>query len=176
MPTAKIWIRTNHLPGVLDAGDGFWRRILAIPFTQQIPVAERIPDLDRRIIKGELSGVFNWIIEGAKQSLQKGLAAPPAVAAVTAEYRKETDVLGLWLDECCRPRPDGKVKVSDAFASYAGYCDTMGISAGSQMTFSRAMTARGVQRHQRTAVRRFVGFERLRPRLGLRFSPTTLKI
>ncbi|MGM5053305.1 phage/plasmid primase, P4 family [Rhizobium sp. 814_E9_N1_1] len=159
MPTAKIWIRTNHLPGVLDAGDGFWRRILAIPFTERILAAERIADLDRKIIQQELAGVFNWILEGVQKWRQSGLNAPLAVTAVTAEYRKETDLMGLWLEECCIERPNAKVKVSDAFESYADYCEKMGASAGTQMSFSRAMTSRGVRRDPRTAVRRFVGLE-----------------
>lgn len=159
MPTAKIWIRTNHLPGVLDAGDGFWRRILAIPFLEQIPAGERVPDLDRKIISEELPGVLNWILAGARDWRRSGLKPPRAVLAVTADYRKETDLMGLWLDECCVQKSDARVKVSDAFESYSGYCESMGASAGTQMSFSRAMTSRGIRRDPRTAVRRFVGFE-----------------
>ncbi|MGR9230036.1 phage/plasmid primase, P4 family [Rhizobium leguminosarum] len=159
MPTAKIWIRTNHLPGVLDPGDGFWRRILAVPFTEQIPAAERIPDLDRQIIENELPGVLNWIITGAQKWREIGLSPPRVVEDVTREYRHETDLMGLWLEECCVSRLDAQVLVSDAYASYSAFCEKNGVSSGSMMSFSRAMTSRGTRRHPGKAKRRFVGFE-----------------
>lgn len=168
MPTAKLWIRTNHLPGSLDAGDGFWRRCVPIPFTVQIPPAERIADLDSIIIAEELPGVLNWALVGAMAWAREGLRLPVAIRGEIDSYRQETDLLGMWLAERTEREPSARLKVAEAFRDYEDYCKGLGAHSGTAMTFSRAMTARGIKRAADTAVRRFVGL-RLRPRVGTSF-------
>ncbi|MGV8989154.1 MAG: DNA primase family protein [Cypionkella sp.] len=104
-PTHKLWIRTNHLPGSLDAGDGFWRRCVPIPFTVQIPEADLIRDLDKRIIATELPGVLNWALQGALEWTKGGLAVPVVITKSAQSYREETDVLGLWKMSGPSPMP-----------------------------------------------------------------------
>jgi putative DNA primase/helicase len=158
-PTHKLWIRTNHLPGSLDAGDGFWRRCIPIPFTVQIPEADLIRDLDNRIIATELPGVLNWALQGAMEWAKGGLAVPAVITKSAQSYREETDVLGLWMDERTKPDAKAKVPVREAFADYEDFCQSQGMSAGSAMTFSRAMTDRGAKRDShKGGGRRFIGF------------------
>ncbi|MCB8839493.1 phage/plasmid primase, P4 family [Aurantimonas sp. VKM B-3413] len=161
MPTAKIWLRTNHLPGSLDAGDGFWRRMIAIPFARQVPPEERIPDLDRRIIESELPGVLNWALEGARKWFDAGhkLNPPNEILAVVNDYREETDVLGMWIEERTKPDINCRVPVQMAWQNYKEYCEEKGISAGSGFIFSRAMTSRGMERSKsRKNGRQYQGF------------------
>lgn len=159
LPTHKLWIRTNHLPGSLDSGDGFWRRCIPIPFTVTIPDNEKIPDLDRKITAAELPGVMAWAVRGASEWSKQGLAVPRSVKGIIAEYREDTDILGMWMDERTIPNPDGKVAVGEAFSDYADYCKASGLSAGSKPTFSRAMTDKGIARAPGKTPRRFVGFD-----------------
>jgi putative DNA primase/helicase len=161
MPSAKIWLRTNHLPGSLDAGDGFWRRIFPIPFTVQIPSEKRIPSLDRRIIAGELSGVLNWAVTGARRWFEAGckLNPPAEILDIVSEYRSDTDVLGMWIAERTQADPQECVRVAEAWQSYQDFCREKNISSGSEPMFSRAMTARGVRRAaSRKNGRRYQGF------------------
>jgi putative DNA primase/helicase len=158
-PTQKLWIRTNHLPGSLDAGDGFWRRCVPIPFTVQIPEADLIRDLDKRIIATELPGVLNWALQGAMEWAKGGLAVPKVITQSAQAYREETDVLGLWMDERTKADAKAKVPVREAFSDYEDFCQSQGMSAGSAMTFSRAMTDRGAERDRhKGGGRRFIGF------------------
>lgn len=159
LPTHKLWIRTNHLPGSLDSGDGFWRRCIPIPFTVKIPDDEKIPDLDRKIISAELTGVMAWAVRGASEWSKQGLAVPRSVKAIISEYREDTDILGMWMDERTVPNPDGRVAIGEAFVDYAEYCKASGLSAGSKPTFSRAMTDKGIERAPGKTPRRFVGFD-----------------
>lgn len=166
MPTAKLWIRTNHLPGSLDAGDGFWRRCVPIPFTTQIAAGSRVPDLDRQIIAAELSGVLNWAVAGAVAWARGGLQVPRSIRGEVETYREETDLLGQWIAERTQRDPQSRVPVAEAFRDYEEFCRSLGANAGTAMTFSRAMTARGAKRdpHKGSGGRRFMGF-RLRERL-----------
>ncbi|TCM78334.1 putative DNA primase/helicase [Rhodovulum steppense] len=165
MPTAKLWIRTNHLPGSLDAGDGFWRRCVPIPFTTQIAAESRVPDLDRQIIAAELSGVLNWAVAGAVAWARGGLQVPRSIRGEVETYREETDLLGQWIAERTQRDPQSRVPVAEAFRDYEEFCRSLGANAGTAMTFSRAMSSRGVNRDpSRKQGRRFMGF-RLRERL-----------
>ncbi|OGV31935.1 MAG: hypothetical protein A3E88_07330 [Legionellales bacterium RIFCSPHIGHO2_12_FULL_35_11] len=42
----------------------YFRRFLIIPFQVTIPEAEQDKQLAQKIIKSELSGVFNWVLQG----------------------------------------------------------------------------------------------------------------
>lgn len=143
MPTHTLWVRGNYLPGVTDAGHGFWRRIVPILFPRQLEAHEIIPDLDRQIIAEELSGVLNWAIEGALQWQRDGLRIPTAIKATTAEYQEDTDLIGLWLEECCEADVSARTTIADAFESYRHFCGSQGVAYGSKMAFSRMLKARG---------------------------------
>lgn len=163
MPTHKLWIRTNHLLGSLDSGDGFWRRCTPIPFTVRVPDEKKIDDLDDKIIATELPGVLAWAVRGAVDWLHGGLRVPLAIKEVVAQYREETDLLGEWLGERTERDPEGMVTVMQAYADYAEHCRESGMKPGSKNNFSRIMTDRGFKRSADTKTRRFLGF-RLRRR------------
>lgn len=158
MPTHKLWIRTNHLLGSLDSGDGFWRRCTPIPFTVRVPDEKKIDDLDDKIIAAELPGVLAWAVRGAVDWMCGGLRAPLAIKEVIAQYREETDLLGEWLAVNTECDPEGMVTVMQAYADYAEHCRDSGMKPGSKNNFSRIMTDRGFKRSADTKTRRFIGF------------------
>ncbi len=56
----------NHLPQFGESGAAIQRRLVIIPFTATIPEDKVDPNLDKTLA-GELSGIFNWAIEGLKR-------------------------------------------------------------------------------------------------------------
>jgi putative DNA primase/helicase len=164
MPTHALWVRGNHLPGVLDAGHGFWRRFVPIPFECQLSPEDIIPDLDRRIVAEELSGILNWALAGALKWQADGLKIPAVVRTSTAEYREDTDLIGMWLRECCQLGPRARVTVSEAFTSFRRFCDDQGVARWSKISFSRALKARGLEHDRsRKRGRAFIGAQLLSP-------------
>jgi putative DNA primase/helicase len=145
MPTHKLWIRGNHLPGVHDAGDGFWRRLVPIPFDVQIPPSERVGDLDRQIIANELSGVLNWALAGCLEWRVSGLAVPAVLAREIDSYRQETDLLGSWLAENVESDPAARLPIADAFEDFCAYCQAQRLTPPSMPSFSRQMGARNLR-------------------------------
>ncbi|MBY0229085.1 MAG: hypothetical protein K2W96_07390 [Gemmataceae bacterium] len=63
-PTAKLVFGTNALPPFADRSDGVWRRLIALPFLEQIPPEEVDPRRAERLME-ELPGIFNWALAGA---------------------------------------------------------------------------------------------------------------
>lgn len=111
-PIFKLVISGNHRPEFRGDDHGIWRRIKLVPFTVQIPEAERIPkaELDAMLL-AEAPGVLNWMVQGALNYLEAGLAEPAAVRDATAALRAEMDYFGTFLGECCVVSGDNRDKM-----------------------------------------------------------------
>ncbi|AGT09700.1 DNA primase family protein [Paracoccus aminophilus] len=97
-PIFKLTISGNHLPDIRGGDDGIWRRLMLVNFPVQIPEEKRIPkkELDE-ILWAERSGILNWLVQGALDYLEKGLAEPQEVLEATGSYRKDSDPIGTFL-------------------------------------------------------------------------------
>lgn len=67
--SAKLSIRalfvSNSVPHVSDRSDGFWRRCLLVHCGAQVSAAQKVLDLEERLVQKEAAGIFNWILRGA---------------------------------------------------------------------------------------------------------------
>lgn len=69
----KMLVSFNDRPGVRGGDEGFWRRVLLVPFEQQFKpkeelarfpgALERDPELPKKL-RDEAPGILNWMIEG----------------------------------------------------------------------------------------------------------------
>lgn len=143
MPTHKLVVRGNHLPGALDASDGFWRRIVLIHFSRKIKPSECVADFDQRIIDEELTGVFAWMVEGCLKWGRKGLRVPSVVSNAVASYRKDTDLLGEWLRLHCVQSRGDETSLARLFHSYETFTRDAHIKPPSRNLFGRQLAARG---------------------------------
>ncbi len=70
MPIAKFIFSSNHLPQTTDNTNGFYRRLLPIPFNVKFTSApitsdEKLKDIDRKSkLDKELEGILIWSING----------------------------------------------------------------------------------------------------------------
>lgn len=95
-PEFKLTISGNHRPEVRGGDDGIWRRIVLVPFDEQIAEADVDRDLPRKL-KKEKNGILNWLIEGCLSYLNTGLRVPEKVVAATNDYRNESDPYRTFL-------------------------------------------------------------------------------
>jgi putative DNA primase/helicase len=146
MPSHKLWVRGNHKPGILDAGDGMWRRMVLIGFECQIPEEHRVPDLDRQLLDAERDGVLAWMVRGCLKWQKNGLQIPASIANATAVYRKDSDVLGSWLDERCGHLSGSRLSVTAAYEDFFRYYKDAGMLAPARPAFVRRIGQRGHQR------------------------------
>ena len=115
-PIFKPWFATNFKPMISDDTDGMWRRVRLIPFPHSFAGAP-----DRQLaakLRAELPGILAWAVEGARQWYGHGLGSCGTVDAATAEYRADSDILGLWIEECCKL---GALEEMDSGAGYYSY-------------------------------------------------------
>lgn len=123
-PTWKIWFMANQKPNIPTVDHATWRRVRMIPFTVQIPEAERDPKLKYALChtKGEWPGVLNWALEGLREWQHHGLTPPHEVMSATHQYRRDMDSLGLFIEERCVVDPGARVLVKDLYDAYRTYC------------------------------------------------------
>lgn len=97
---AKLIFNCNELPKDVEHTNAYFRRFLIIGFDVTITEANQDKQLPQKIVKNELSGVFNWILQGLERVLiQKGFSKCDAVDNARREYEKQSDSVKLFIDE-----------------------------------------------------------------------------
>ena len=143
---AKLMFNCNELPKEVENTDAFFRRFIIFPFTQRIPKEEQDPELSKKIIRDELSGVFNWMLDGLRRLLEQKMFSPSQVIDEQInEFRKESDSVAMFLDEeGYRPDPDGFVLLKTLYQEYRSYCADNGYSSCSLKTVSKRLKSSGI--------------------------------
>jgi len=120
---ARMMFNCNLLPHEVELTDGFFRRLLIVPFRVRIPSAEQNPDLAKGIIASELSGVFNWVLTGLNRLLkQRKFSVSPIVEELVKKYRTESDTVALFLQaKNIRPGTQ-KVRLKYLRQQYVEFC------------------------------------------------------
>jgi P4 family phage/plasmid primase-like protien len=144
-PTHKIMLSTNHAPQVRGTDHAIWRRLKLVPFTVTIPDGDQDKALPEKLL-GELPGILAWCVTGCLDWQADGLRAPVEVTEATDSYRKDEDVLGVFLAEHCIINPALKAKASELYARYRVWAEASGETAANQTRFGKAMTERGFGR------------------------------
>lgn len=100
--TAKWVICTNLDQRSNDNSDGFWRRMVVIPFSQQIARKDVVPGLDQKIIDTELRLVLDWCLAGLQRLMARGSfpAEPQAVIAAKNLAVVASDPVAAWIQDC----------------------------------------------------------------------------
>jgi len=136
VPQMKLWIASNHRPTISGMDKGIWRRIRLVPFDAVISDSKKIKDLDKIIIHGELPGILQKAIQGALSWQKAGkLVSPEIVRLTTAEYQKDMDIMGQFIEECCEVGTDNTVMKDELYQSYRSWA----ISAGQKFPLTSVM-------------------------------------
>ena len=87
---AKMLFSLNELPKTKDLTDGYFRRLLIVPFKVQIPKNEINPNLAKEIIANELPGVMRWVLIGYSRLLQnQRFSHSKVIDSALEEYRNK---------------------------------------------------------------------------------------
>jgi putative DNA primase/helicase len=149
-PQFKLWLAANHRPVIRGTDDGIWDRVRLIPFTVRITDEEKDDQLHEKLI-AELDGILAWAVGGCVLWQRDGLGMPSAVRIATENYRRDSDTLGAFLDDCCTIGEESySESATTLYETYARWCAQGGEHQVSQMRFGNALTERGlhaVKRH-----------------------------
>jgi putative DNA primase/helicase len=146
-PTHSILMITNHKPIVTGDDEGIWRRLRLVPFDVTIPAGERDAKLPGRL-EAEADAILGFLVEGYREYLSRGLAEPSTVTFATDSYRKESDALGRFLDECCLIMAGCRVASAELYAAWGRWCSGEGCEVGTQKAFSTKLINRGFDKRK----------------------------
>lgn len=138
-PTAKLTFSTNCMPKIKDQSDGFWRRVLMLEFKQKITHEKRNPDFlndNYWINNGELAGIFNWSLEGAKEILKAGKIFESKNSRESLEEKKgEAGNMKTWILKNIEFVEDGILNRTEAFDQYKVAVGKLGLKPESASKF-----------------------------------------
>lgn len=137
-PHFKIVISGNHEPRIDDDSEGIWRRVKKVPWTEQIPEAEVDKGLLKKL-KREADGVFAWMVEGALEWLEGGLAVPEIVREATQAYRDQQDTIGAFIRTAVEVTGDPADHEAplDLFMAFERVADSEGLFKFNRSTFEK---------------------------------------
>lgn len=142
---AKLIFNSNELPREVEHTNAYFRRFLIIPFDVTIPEAEQDKELHQKIISKELSGVFNWVLDGLKRLLvQKHFTACEAANSVLDQYKRESDSVRVFLEENCYSRSASEnLPLKEVYQDYRSFCSDGGFKAVNKVNFNKRLSNLG---------------------------------
>ncbi len=158
-PTHKLLVYGNHPLVINDTDEGIWRRINMLKVGRTIPAAERDLSLEVKLRQPDvLEGVLAWLVQGASDWYQQGLAAPQVVVDDTNAYRFNSDLVGLWMADACLVAPNASSPVNTLYKSFAAWLAANGEGQFGQRWFVAELEGRqGVTKVRQVGSTMFTG-------------------
>lgn len=143
---AKLIFNCNELPKDVEHTNAYFRRFLIVPFDVTIPEHEQDKNLRTKIIDKELSGVFNWVLDGLNRLLkQKRFSECEAAKQALEQYKTESNSIKLFLDDNgYQNSPDKYRLIKELYPEYRAYCSEDGMTAFKKINFSKQLQALGI--------------------------------
>ena len=138
MPQYKMWFMSNYEPVIKGNDWGIWRRVKKIPWNYTVKPEEKDPNFVEKL-KAEAPGILNWMLAGLKRYIALGYKLPPckAVEDATAQYRKDMDIVGRFVDERLAIQPTATALSAEIYRVYVEWCRANGnLPLGSRRFFA----------------------------------------
>ena len=143
-PQFKLMMLGNHKPIIRSNDEGIWRRVMMLPFTRTFEGAAKDKTLSAKL-RAEAQHILAWMVEGSLKWHSTGLDDVPAVIReATAEYRKDQDILGQWLDDRCEISLAIETPISILYPDYKAWSIDAGLHPQSKFKFGRKLVERGI--------------------------------
>ena len=148
-PQFTLFVAGNHKPSFRGVDEAIRRRVLLLPFLQNIPADERDPELPEKL-RAEWPAILRWMIDGCLDWQHGGLDPPACVQAATDDYLNAEDVLGQWLDERCVVSPRlGWISLASLYGAWKLWSEARGQHPGTSTALSKKLDERGFRREKK---------------------------
>lgn len=138
---AKLIFNCNELPKDVEHTNAYFRRFLIIGFDVTIPEDKQDKQLPQKIIQNELSGVFNWILQGLDRLLeQKSFSKCEAIDNARSDYEKQSDSVLLFITEMNFKKSTSEyILISELYPQYKYFCIEDGYRAVGKSNFIKRL-------------------------------------
>jgi putative DNA primase/helicase len=140
---AKLIFNCNELPKDVEHTNAYFRRFLIIPFDVTIPPEEQDKNLHTKIIDKELSGVFNWVLQGLNRLLeQRRFSDCSAAQQAVEQYKIESNSVQMFLSENeYSGSPTRHKLIKDLYPEYRTFCIDDGMTPFKKSNFIKQLRA-----------------------------------
>jgi len=135
---AKFLFSCNEFPHIADASDGFWRRMLVVPFNKKPTRDQKIQDLGKKIGENELDGVLTWAVEGLARLIRndyKFTVSEEVVATVKTHKVNTNSSLGFLSQFIFTETDECNTQTTSVYDDYCFYCEENGLRPFSTKKF-----------------------------------------
>lgn len=144
IPTARLLYTCNNIPrNNSDKSEGFYRRVLIVPFNKVVPVEKRNKKLIN-IFKEEIDGIFMFALEGLERLIKNDyiFSETEKNKQKVSEFKIESDsALSFVKENCILDKENDTFTTSETlYNHYKDYCRTQGLSAYGINKFIKTIT------------------------------------
>ena len=160
IPTFTVWMSTNHRPDIRSTDYGIWRRIFLLPFERKFSDNEKDLDMPEKL-KKEYPQILGWIIKGnIKLMKQNGrFDKPRCVEMAIADYRSQTDTVGIYLSENCQDFLHYRTSSSVLYQDYKNWAMTNSEPLINHTLFGRELRKKGYQKVKTSTGNYYIGIK-----------------
>jgi putative DNA primase/helicase len=143
---------------VTGGDDGIWRRLVVLAFRRKFNDDEKDPYLEGKLLE-ERDGILQWMLEGTRKYKIDGLALSPRIRQENATYRKDSDLIGEFLDDVMEVDPTARINQQTAYEAWQAWCKDNGFRVSSKKSFTQRLAERGYPEGKSGAARFYVGLK-----------------
>lgn len=131
-PKFTLHFRTNVMPD-LPADQAILRRFRPVKWTEQ-PTGEEWDTFTdefhstvfQYLTRKEGPGILNWILQGTRDYLEKGLSVPSDLQAEAVDMLEESDPFLIFMAQNVTPAPGGRVEGSKLYKTFKDWYEDQG--------------------------------------------------
>ena len=144
IPHFKLFINTNFLPLIQDDSLFASGRINVISFDRHFSADEQDKSLKERLRSPDnISGLFNWCLDGLKAFREYGADPPVSVIEATADYRQSSDKIGTFIAETLKPSTKN-LSAGAVYTWYSEWCADNGFGCENKSNFFDELKTKGI--------------------------------
>jgi putative DNA primase/helicase len=140
---AKLLFSCNKVPESPDDTTAFFRRWIIINFPNQFLEGDPKTDPDllaKLTTEEELSGTFNWAIEGLERLLQnRRFSTGKSVEETREQYIRSSDPIKAFAMDRIEEKAGNIVSKDDVYRAFLEYCQKMHLPSAPKNRFSMAL-------------------------------------
>jgi putative DNA primase/helicase len=139
-PQFKMYINTNYRPSISDLTLFSSDRVIVVTFDRHFGEGEQ--DTNLKVLfahPNSQSAILNWLVEGYAMLRKEGLKLPETVKTAIEDYRKDSDKVMRFVDECLEVSDNAEVRTADVYKEYQQWCEDNGYRAESMTKFKQSL-------------------------------------
>jgi putative DNA primase/helicase len=173
LPT-RIVIYSNEVLQLTENSNALTGRMIVFKMTNSFYGKEDTDLSDK--LKTELSGIFNWAMEGLRRRVARGgkFVQPKSGVELLETMEELSNPIGTFMEDALVFDPNERVDKDDLFAVFKKWCLAKNIAYGTDLTFKRRFLA-SVQDRRITSELVRVNGERAHFYIGVGLTPKAKK-